>query len=597
MMLFLALAVGILVGWFAYWRLEGLGVRAWPAALCRAGAVATLLVLAMDLGWSGQADAGGRPLVLLDASLSMSTPGGSWTEARDSARAWGDVRTFGDPDSAADTVPSAGRSDLRPGLTAALALGRPVIVVTDGEVTDGAELDRDLLQGVGVRVFPRHAAPGAAITRFDGPAVVSEGDTARFEAEVLRFGGLGDSAQVELLVGTKRLARRAVRFGAGDAVRLAFAVPTSGLKGETTIQAVMMAPGDREPRDNIRWAVLRVTPAPGIVVLASPPDWDSRFLYRTLRDVSELPVRGFVEIQRGVWRDMDRLQEVPAAAVRRSAQGADLLVLKGSTGGPAAGIRPRGLWLWPSGTGGEAQLAGEWYAAGRAGSPVSDAFAGFPVDSFPPLGPITPIEPSEQEWVGLVAQLGRRGAERPVLTGGERGGSRRVLTAAEGLWRWAFRGGASEQSYRALVASTVSWLVGGREGAGGIARPVRSVVPNGRPLVFQWNGTGQPRPAPIGFRSGDALLGDTLRFDAQGRAEVRLPSGSYRYDIAGGGGTVVIEEWSEEFLPHPQTILAAEPVVRGVPRSVSARAWLPLFALCIACFAGEWWFRRRLGLR
>jgi len=388
-----------------------------------------------------------------------------------------------------------------------------------------------------------------------------------------------------------------VRFGGGDLARLGFAVPTAGLRGETTVQLVVRAPGDQEPRDDVRWAVLRVTPAPGIVMLASPPDWDSRFLYRTMRDVSELPVRGFLEIQAGVWCDMDRLREVPASAVRRAAQGADLLVLKGSPAGPAVGLRPRGLWLWPSGSGGEAQLAGEWYAAGRAGSPVSDAFVGFPVDSFPPLGPITPIEPSEQEWVGLVAQLGRRGAERPILSGGERGGSRRVLTAAEGLWRWAFRGGASEQSYRALVASTVSWLVGGRDDTGGIARPVRSVVPNGRPLTFRWSGTGPPKPAPIEFRAGEVVLGDTLRFDAGGRAEVRLPPGSYRYEVAGGSGTVVTEEWSEEFLPHPLTIAAGEPSARGAPRSVSAREWLILFAFCIACFAGEWWFRRRLGLR
>ncbi len=37
-----------------------------------------------------------RPLVLLDASLSLAAPGGRWREARDSAARWGDVRRFGD---------------------------------------------------------------------------------------------------------------------------------------------------------------------------------------------------------------------------------------------------------------------------------------------------------------------------------------------------------------------------------------------------------------------------------------------------------------------------------------------------------------------
>ena len=37
-----------------------------------------------------------RPLVLLDASLSLTAPGGRWLEARDSAARWGEVRRFGD---------------------------------------------------------------------------------------------------------------------------------------------------------------------------------------------------------------------------------------------------------------------------------------------------------------------------------------------------------------------------------------------------------------------------------------------------------------------------------------------------------------------
>ncbi|MDH5284936.1 MAG: hypothetical protein OEW80_13745, partial [Gemmatimonadota bacterium] len=426
---------------------------------------------------------------------------------------------------------------------------------------------------------------------------VSAGDTARFEVEVVRFGGLGDTAKVELHVNGRPAGRRPVRFQGGDLARLPIALPTAGLAGEVTVEVIVAAPGDREPRDNARWAILRVTPAPGIVVLASPPDWDSRFLYRTLREVSELPVRGFVEIRSGVWHEMDGLHPVTTAAVRRAAAGADLLVIKGARGEPAAGLRSRGLWLWPSGMGGEAQLGGEWYAAGRAGSPVADAFVNLPVDSFPPLGPITPIEPAEDEWVGLVVQRGRRGAERPVLTGREEAGTRRVLTSADGFWRWAFRGGASEQSYRALVAAAVSWLVGARDGTGAIARPTRGVVANGRPMVFTWNGAGPPRPVAVEFQAADSVFRDTLRFDAVGRAGVRLAPGSYRYSLTGGGGVVVVEEWSDEFLPGPRTLEPQDPAVRVGTRTVSARQWLALFALCIGCFAGEWWFRRRLGLR
>ena len=97
------------------------------------------------------------------------------------------------------------------------------------------------------------------------------------------------------------------------------------------------------------------------------------------------------------------------------------------------------------------------------------AFLGQPVDSFPPATQLTAVEPASGDWIGLTAQLGRRGAARAAVTGGQDGRVRTVTVAADGLWRWAFRGGASEQSYRTWVASTVSWLLGGADSARGIA--------------------------------------------------------------------------------------------------------------------------------
>ncbi len=59
-----------------------------------------------------------------------------------------------------------------------------------------------------------------------------------------------------------------------------------------------------------------------------------------------------------------------------------------------------------------------------------------------------------------MAQAGRRGAPRPAFFGLEFQGARRVVTAVTGLWRWSFRGGSSEQGYRALIGATVTWLLG-----------------------------------------------------------------------------------------------------------------------------------------
>jgi hypothetical protein len=105
------------------------------------------------------------------------------------------------------------------------------------------------------------------------------------------------------------------------------------------------------------------------------------------------------------------------------------------------------------------------------------------------------------------------------------------------------------------------------------------------PVGIAWSGEGAP-------------AADTLRFDGSGRAAVWLQPGEYRYRLAGGGGgTLAVEEYSEEFLPRPVALTAHEaraPVAAG---RRAARDWLWLFALCIAALAGEWLARRRLGLR
>src|SRR5262249_29822674 len=148
---------------------------------------------------------------------------------------------------------------------------------------------------------------------------------------------------------------------------------------------------------------------PGIVVIASPPDWDSRFLFRTLREVAQLPVRGYARMEQGKWRSIESLAPVGADEVTQAVRRADVLVLKGSFPEGARESRARGRWLWPSGESGEGELTGEWYAGATTASPVAGAFVGLPVDSFPPLFQVTPIEPSAGAWVGLTAQLNRRG--------------------------------------------------------------------------------------------------------------------------------------------------------------------------------------------
>jgi hypothetical protein len=244
-------------------------------------------------------------------------------------------------------------------------------------------------------------------------------------------------------------------------------------------------------------------------------------------------------------------------------------------------------------------LDGDWYAAPIAGpSPLAGAWVGIAVESLPPLARVTPIEPGPRDWVGLGAQLGRRGAERPIIVGRDSSGMRTMLVAVDGLWRWAFRQGGSEEAYRQIVAASVDWLLGAADTVTGAARPLRRVVPLGYPVIFARTASGAAASLVATFTTAGSARIDTLRFDGAGRAEVRLLPGRYSYQFQGGGhGTVAVEPWSEEFVPASPTLRAHAAVAgAGISRTaLRDRSWV--YALIVLLLSVEWWLRRRAGLR
>lgn len=597
LLLLLLLATALALAAVTYLRFERLGRRALVPLLLRATAWFALGLLLVNVGCP-RSPAARRPLVLLDASLSMAASGGHWADALALARRLGDVRRFGDDRSVVDTLPDRGRSLLGPALAAASAGDRPVIVITDGEIDDARDIAPDLLARATIRVLPRAPGHDLAVTALDGPSHVTRGDTLWLDVEIADLNGAaGDSATLEVTAGDRRLVHRAVAVGGGT--RLTLAVPTTALAaGDQLLHVALVGARDAEPLTDVRAHLVTVTATPGVVILAAPGDWDSRFLFRTIRDVAQLPVRGYVRIEADRWRSMHDLEVVGTEEVRRAARQADLLVLKGGTSAFAAGSAARGLWLWPSGEGGETPIDGDWYLAATTASPLAGAFLGQPLDSFPPVVRISPVEATIDDWVALTAQEGRRGAERPVVLGRDDGRHRRVRVAADGLWRWAFRGGSSEQVYRAWVAATTSWLLGGADSARGAARPARAVVQRGRPVVFQWIAGGTPRDLSPAWSATGASRSDTLRFDGAGRAVAWLPVGEYRYRLGdGGAGTVVVEPYSDEWVRRPPTVVAHAGRMSATAGRSAARDWIWLFGVAIAALAGEWLARRRLGLR
>jgi hypothetical protein len=582
-------------------------------AALRAVALGALVLLVWN-PTAARVEAGGGsapPLVLLDASLSLSGHGGRWRDALDTARALaqgGVIWRFGERVAGFDTLPPTdGASRLAPALDAAAARGGPVTVVTDGAITDLADIPPDLVRRARIVVLPRAPFVDAFVASVEGPRRVSAGDTIRLRVSYGTAGkrergnGKG-TAVLEASVTGRRIASRVVALPDSGIVSTDLTFPASRfpLPGWVAVEIGLEGVGDGESRDDARLFVLEISPQPSVVLLASPPDWETRFLARTLEDVARVPVRTFIEAEPGGnrWRDAATLESRAPGDVARAVAGAALVV---EAGDPATFSRfsPKGaVLLWP----GARRLDGDWYVQPPAPgpSPLAGALAGVAWDSLPPATSLAELPPDSLATVALAARLARRGPARPVVTLSERAGARRAVIAAGGLYRWAFRGGASGDAYRALVAGLVDWLLEQVAGSRERFLPVTYEVPNGMPVPWRWTGSGEPRDVVVSLVRSAAQRVDTLRFDAGGRAELRLPPGVYRYAASDGGGAergvVAVDTYSDEWRPAGP-VLASQPGTPGERlTSVALRDRWWLFVVAIAAFAAEWAWRRREGL-
>jgi len=550
-------------------------------------------------------------LVLLDASLSMAGQGGHWAAALDTARALarGDVIwRFGARVTAFDTLaPRDGATRLAPALAAAAARGGPVAIVTDGAISDRTDAPADLLRFARIVVLPRTPFFDAFVSDVTGPSRIAAGDTIRlrvsYGAAGKRERGNGKgTAVLGANVAGRRIVSRVVTLPDSGIVSTDLSFPVSRLPfpGWVAVDVRLEGVSDSEPRDDARTVVLRVSAPPSIVLLASPPDWDTRFLAHALEDVAQAAVKVFVAADPGGtrWRDAATLAAVRPGEVARAVHGAALLVEAGDPATFARVTAKGALLVWPLGR----RQEGDWYVQPPAASPIAGALAGVAWDSLPPvtaLAELAAISPSDSSAAtALTARLARRGPPRVVIALSQRDGKRRATIAAGGLYRWAFRGGASGEAYRAVVAGLTDWLLAWGAAGGERFLPVTTVTPNGLPLQWRWTAAGEPRDVVVALTTTRGQQQDTLRFDAGGRAELWLPPGEYRYAAAEGPerGLVAVDTYSDEWRPAPVVVAAQPGAAGGRLAGVALRDRWWLFVVAIAAFAAEWAWRRRQGL-
>ena len=168
-----------------------------PLALLRFVA-ATLIVALLLAAPAGRATTQAAD-VALDASESWTRASDetAWKAGRDSAaQARGIVRRFGDSLRVAPRAdpPSDRASRVRDVVDASTGSGRPVVIITDGEL-DEPEVLRGLPRGSRTIVIPRGDGPDAAVAALESPHALLAGDTVTARITIVS-GAAGSGAGV-----------------------------------------------------------------------------------------------------------------------------------------------------------------------------------------------------------------------------------------------------------------------------------------------------------------------------------------------------------------------------------------------------------------
>jgi len=603
-----AAGIGLVAAAVQYGRPAGGG---WIAALLRAATIAGLVALWLDatIGRSARV----RPLAALDVSASWLRGGDSaaYRSARreiqrvraDTVLLVGDSTRAGVP----PTIPQDVRTRVRPAVERALAAGRPLVFVTDGEIDDPDAIS-ELPAGSRIVVIPHARAPDGAITTVDAPRAAVAGDTIELRATVAAGSGGAPAGTVAFSFGGRPATAGTTvaieALGARVERSVSVRAPVPSGDGPRELRAVWSAAGDADHHNDTVAVSVDVSPAAGAVFVSTSPDEDARYALGVLRGALALPTRGYFRVAPGQWRVDGTLTPVSETDVRRATAIAPLVVLQGDTavfGPPLAATRGSLALLVPASVAPSAPASDEWYATAAPPSPIAAALSGVPWDSLPPLD-VAPVAPTigSNGWQGLQAKRGRRVDQRVVVSGGTVAGRRMVIVAASGLWRWRFRGGMSADVFAALWGGVFDWLAAERRDQRP-AIPADPLVREGDPVRWRRGGSDSTvtvvlTPRNRAGHAPDSLL---LSFSAGSPTSESppLPAGEYDVRTSTGSALLVVNP-SREWLPRVASVQAG--AVRGVALAgavphLRSFAWVYVAVVLLLCV--EWLWRRRIGLR
>lgn len=593
----LSLLLAAVLAWWSY-RAPAAGESRRARWLAALRALAWIIVLALLF----DAPAGPRravpPIAALDASESWlrGSDTALWRRAISAARGasselllWGDsARTAAAPPAPRDAATRA-----TPLAERALAVGRPLVLITDGELDDPAAL-ASLPAGSRVDVLAHPGSIDAAVVGLDAPRAVVANDT--IEARVtVRAGQIPvRAATLSLLAGSDVIASMPIdTLGSGVERTLTMHGRIQGAVRSVPLAAIVSAAGDVEHRNDTLATAVQVSPAAGAVLASTAPDFDARFLIPVLRGAVALPTRAYYRVAPGMWRQDGTLAPVTEASVRSALAEAPLAILHGDTalfGAPRAVTKGSLLLYAPS-----ADTIGEWYPVAAPASPIAAVLSGVPWDSLAPLSVAAGVR---GDWTGLLTAPARSTDRRVAIAGSETG--RRIVTVgASGLWRWAFRGGVSRDAYATLWGGIFDWLTAERPDPRA-ALPADAIVRAGDRIRWR-RGTGSDTLVRVEIRKRGVPRADTLALHFGGAGAVAesapLDAGVYETRVSGGTSLLIVNA-SRELLPRRANVRTGA-VGGAAPFGDQPRLrdyhWIYLLLLALLC--AEWLLRRHFGLR
>ncbi len=621
-----ALLVGAILAWFTYSRSRAPRSFAVLAlALLRAAVVALLVALAFGAPLSPPVTA--PPILAVDASLSMLRARGPDGEQQlredikrivrssgaDQVIVFGDSVREGDLPLVDEIEWHDSKTNLRQVVDRANAIGRSLVLFTDGETNDAIAFN-DAQAGSYVVLDSFADTDDAAVVELRVRTTGRAGDTLPVEVHVAAGSSGSAAGDVKLLAdGAVVSSIGLTALGANSVTRVAMQLRLPAGKQTALVQAVVETPTDGERRNDTVGTVIEITDRPPVVFVSTSPDLDVREVLRVLRGTLDLPVSAYLRLAPQLWRDEATLSSVAESEVEQRAKRAGMVVVHGDTGWRDVNKVARGaraLWSPASPSlpprPGEVQREQEWYAvpvatgttalgSGRDHDLVTAALSGLPWDS------VTPFRMSGEaqgSFPLLQAQLSRSGNRVAVIAASNKGGVRTVTISGSGFAGWAMRGGRSAELFTALWGTLFDWLAVAR----GDERAVRPLVESLREGdAIRWRRSTDDSVFAVAIARRGSKSTDTISLlFTEGALETQsspLPQGVYDVTSAGGSSRLVVNA-SSELLPAAASLRGDARVagsVKSDAKRLSDKAWPFVLTLLLLC--AEWVSRRYVGLR